>query len=129
MKASELNIYDWLFIDGEAQQVMPTLIDHLFFGCNEVDIKPIPLTADILLANGFEYISTRNTRLYKLWKSEKEIIWAEIDGIYFSIYTVVDRGEFKDILVEYVHDFQHLLRQAGFLELADELKLEEGGNR
>lgn len=128
MKASQLNVFDWFFIDGEAMQVMPTLIDHVFSNPNQaVDIKPIPLTPDILLANGFKDFSIRNTVQYKLWKSPEEIIWATVDGMYFKIYTVVAKGTFNDILIEHVHELQHLLREAGFIDMADDWKLEKGG--
>ena len=93
-----------------------------------VDIKPIPLTPEILLANGFKDFSIRNTVQYKLWKSPEEIIWATVDGMYFKIYTVVAKGTFNDILIEHVHELQHLLREAGFIDMADELKLEKGGD-
>jgi len=127
MKASQLNVFDWFFIDGEAMQVMPTLIDHVFSNPDQtVDIKPIPLTPEILLANGFKDFSIRNRVQYKLWKSPEEIIWATVDGMYFKIYTGAAKGTFNDILIEHVHELQHLLREAGFIDMADELKLEKG---
>ena len=130
MKASQLNVFGWFFINGEAMQVMPTLIDHVFFNPEQaVDIEPIPLTPEILLANGFKDFSIRNRVQYKWWKSLEEYIWAEADGMYFKIYTRVAKGIFEDILVEHVHDLQHLLREAGFIVLADDWKLEKGGNQ
>ena len=129
MKASQLNVFDWFFIDGEAMQVMPTLIDHVFSNPDQaVDIVPILLTPDSLLANGFKDFSIRNRVQYKWWKSPEEHIWAEVDGMYFKIHTCVAKGTFDDILVEHVHELQHLLRDAGFIDMADELKLEKGGN-
>lgn len=129
ISASAFTVFDWYFIDGEVQQVMPALIEHVFSETiPSFDIVPIPLTADILLANGFEKLGSRNSERYKLWKSQEEIIWAEADGKYFLFYISMGYGTWDDIMIEYVHELQHLLRTAGFVDLADDWKLEEGGN-
>ena len=124
MKTSDLTVYDWFFIEGEAQQVMPSLIDYVFYG-QPVNIAPIPIDEGILEANGFEMISVySNSKRYKLWKGEDEIVWAEKDGTYFLVYISNHNGTWDDIVIENVHELQHLLRAAGFDDLANDFKIQ-----
>lgn len=81
------------------------------------DLEPIPLTEDILKANGFNILYTNTTLL------------VEYDGyvvltrnIKDSAYNFASYGHYK-INIMYVHEFQHVLRLCGLKELADNFKV------
>ena len=96
----------------------------MFYG-QPVNIAPIPIDEGILEANGFEMISVySNSKRYKLWKGEDEIVWAEKDGTYFLVYISNHNGTWDDIVIENVHELQHLLRAAGFDDLANDFKIQ-----
>lgn len=129
MKVSDFNVYDWFDIDSEVQQVMPVFIDEVFNDTMPAFcVQPIPLTADILMANGFERKQLANCVRYRLL-AKGTIIWAEIDGLCWSIDLVTHKTDCNEFLVEYVHELQHLLRMAGLSDLADDFKLEKGGRQ
>lgn len=127
MKISDFNIYDWFFINDEVQQIMPVFIDNVFNGTMPASsVQPIPLTADILMANGFERKYLVSFVRYSLFKNGI-VIWAEFDRHCWSIYLVTHKTDCNGFLVEYVHEMQHLLRMAELNDLADDFKLEKGG--
>lgn len=118
MKASELMLGDWVSLfqgkkDGSPANVQVTSIDKYEIGVTGVDcdydsataplLFPIPLTAAILLKNGFEHQMPYND--YVL---DKKLSLYEC-GEGFAMNGGV--GTFNERLqVDYVHELQHLLR-------------------
>lgn len=123
MNAIELMIGDWVYNNSFTTQVTQVNEDNEVwtrkdpFLPNE-NIMPIPLTEEILKANGFET------------NGEKDAIWYRV-GTLFNLET--EDGSFvKDMCGEkvtfsYVHEVQHALRSCGLNELADNFKIERYG--
>ena len=97
-------------------------------GCDDCDdisikaIKPILLTEEVLLKNGFRItcafiefaayvLNDAGTEIYVLYNTESDTpyFYAEIAGV--------------EVKLEYVHQLQHLLRMCGSSLLADNLEL------
>ena len=82
-----------------------------------LDHIPIPLTEEMLKANGFEYYS------------DEYIYWLDEDGLEppFRIFRNskgvlrISVG-YKLVVLRYVHELQHALRLCGLNELADNFK-------
>lgn len=134
MKANELMIGDWvetqytpryykvkgIDIYGNGDACRLTFEEHIVdTWCDRVN--PIPLTEEILKANGFGFgrtcykdytLSLRKEYLYK-----DSRIGLRIKSIYFVCDLV-------NIPLSYVHELQHALRLCGLNELADNFKLE-----
>ena len=124
MKTSDLTVYDWFFIEGEAQQVMPSLIDYVFYG-QPLNIAPIPIDEGILEANGFELVERRWGGMFKLFVDGG--VWVYVDrdeNGRLELDTNTPSGDFQDCPIEYVHELQHLLRVAGLTDLADNFKIQ-----
>ncbi len=112
MKATDLMVGDWVIIDNEALQVMPTLIDALFYD-EPIKVEPIEITAEILEANGFEN-----------YKNIGSIRYFIKDGVKYEVHQGLlyfNRGEIQGI--EYVHEMQHALRIMGHSDLSDDFKI------
>ncbi len=129
MKANELMIGDWVrctdpkpfrITDIETECGTPHFIvnntDRL--GINGGNLRPIPLTGEILEKNGFKarggYWECRNNYCsIKLYIAPK----IEIEGELFDeppILLKVDGATFNlNIIVVYVHELQHALRLCG----------------
>ena len=122
MKANELMIGDWVFIDHCSGRLEPcygqvTGIDKngedVYTTEGMVDaslIKPIPLTEEILKRNGFRYRAPERgmygvtTAAYYECKGSPHI-WC--DGAPFAVW-------FEDeVYISYVHQLQHVLRLCG----------------
>ena len=140
MKANELMIGDWVRVEpckyAGAIGRIKTLIDHkddenayfkVFLQSNTIhigiedicsdDIRPIPLTPEILEKNGFEKVYDK----YKL--PNYRIKWNSYTDLYFTAFTGVD-GYWNPIglnvitggipaTVDYVHQLQNALRLCG----------------
>ncbi|MBQ6729955.1 MAG: hypothetical protein IJQ83_07485 [Bacteroidales bacterium] len=118
MKAQDLMVGDWIIVDNEAMQVMPTLIEALFYD-NPIKVEPIEITTEILEANGFEN-----------YKNIGSIRYFRKDGVKYEVHQGLlyfGRGEIQGI--EYVHEMQHALRLIEHADLADNFKIEKGGNQ
>ena len=119
MKARELMIGDWVYdaiLKGNTkiEMVSLTAIQGDFNTClyNEETFDPIPLTKDILEANGFEEFDG-----WMLYEYEgNEISW---------MGTILkgsgELGNFEFPAIMYVHQFQHVLRICG---IDKEIKIE-----
>lgn len=98
-------------------------------------IKPIPITAEILEANGFYKVSkdeSENIVKPDVWIYEKNdnVIVIGLKGGDFSSFEIYnDRryAAFTDRL--YVSELQHAMRMMGMHELADNFVIEKGGNQ
>lgn len=140
MKAEELMINDWFSFNGKAGQI--GIIDNwdgevsyfngdaegiLTFGFD--DIKPIPLTAEILEKNEFGLQEQDFTdKLYEL----KHCLYLEPYSIGFSVGCSITNYDHFNIhtrmlssfcKVYYVHELQHVLRLCGLGELANNFKI------
>lgn len=135
MRVQDLKTGDWVEVDGRKRRVYEVIaysdsaenkvrvleqwlkqknvyVRHPIF---EKDIKPIPLTADILTANGFrpqwDYIFTfPANKPNELWLWDKDGEW-EVTYNNNDLLTTI----------RFVHELQHLLWALG---LDDNLKVE-----
>ena len=77
--------------------------------------RPLELTPDILLANGF----TQENGKYNLTIQETTYLRIEDMGRLFALNAC---GSIRNFRVRYVHELQHILRLMDLSELADNLK-------
>ena len=126
MKVTDLKVNDWVIAKGKVSQLVGVLDNFPFsrvyimyngfcMAIAEEDIKPIPLTSDILTANGFrqqwDYIFTiPATKPNELWLWDKDGEW-EVTYNNNDLLTTI----------RFVHELQHLLCALG---LDDNLKME-----
>ena len=140
MKANELMIGDWVQIaepckyDGAIGRIK-TLIDHkdeenayfkvflqnntIHIGIEDIcseDIRPIPLTPEILEKNGFEVTrnmsSSRNKDVWSLRVSKNKVFHIiEHHNKKLFPYFWIEIGSNSDI--KYVHQLQHALKLCG----------------
>lgn len=133
MKATELMIGDWVevilnsekhfaqvqMIDGYGDNATSNecVCDAIYYSIDE--LKPIQLTAEILEKNGFNQVI--NTCKIKTYHRKP------INVIMFSTpeITILPEESFiiKNLKIQYVHEFQHILRLCGMNELADNFKI------
>lgn len=129
MKAKELMIGDLVRIDGRVVQIESIVPDSKQFiaggekFCYAYDdgkYEPIPLTEDILKANGFEHrdFTSGNSMHY----DHSVTVYLNKDGEIFMLIGGEQRW------VRYVHELQHALRLCGLNELADNFKVPEYPN-
>lgn len=78
--------------------------------------RPLELTPDILLANGF----TQENGKYNLTIQETTYLRIEDMGRLFALNA---RGSIRNFRVRYVHELQHILRLMDLSELADNFKI------
>jgi len=135
MKASDLMIGDWM------QDITPCVIDAVsnedictyrneigYVTANPSNLKPIPLTAEILERNGFKYDGSGQMSMMFLSKPQFS------EGIRFNIYVGLKKKTievfaahpiekspnwrksnkvFLEVCGCYVHELQHALRLCG----------------
>lgn len=136
MKLSEIQIGDWVSCFGDPVRVtavrtvyddrtysiciMSSLKIEYFF--KEENAKPVPLTTDILINNGFGQDTIGSGLILHIDNSE-------------NLYVLVNyrhNGECRNVEIsnkmynllcpiQYVHELQHALRLCGLFELADKL--------
>lgn len=135
MKANELMLNDWVYLSEAGRFPMQvTLLDedgcYLNFVDNEGDpfegdfgengVQPVPLTKEMLFANGFsKYVDCRSKTYYGYTIEHKiqfEIIERKVGGFWIAV------GD-RHIELKHVHELQHLLRLASLAKLADEFKV------
>lgn len=121
MNAKELQIGDWVFLNGKPMRVA-CLLNGKFVNCGE----PIPITEEILKENGFKevYKSTFQT-IYILQLPMGgdflEYVFLACSDNCFKIFLYgVER---EKTYINYVHELQHALRLCGLNELADNFKV------
>lgn len=145
MKATELQIFDWVFNKHHKKYIQITPYDffnhaHLpsgekyFVGELKVisgrDFEPIPLTAEILERNGFV--------IKKKWAQKGNfgdnplIMWHYDDDIItrdFKHELEIHQNDTGKVHIrvqcDYVHELQNALRLCGQAELANDFKVEE----
>lgn len=136
MKANELMIGDWVNVSGEENRLpseilklLPKIgrvvgldgdtihVDFVDFGFMLGDVRPIPLTPEILEKNGWERTAS------DFWQIEQGLIglcWERHTGRFFMIdFRPLDKIEADDlrrglrIRLHFVHELQHALRLCG----------------
>mgnify|MGYP007080084293 CR=1 FL=1 len=133
MKTSDLMIYDSIADEyGFPMYVTAVGVDYVyatFEGGPEDDeneytdkdfaegnARPIELTPDMLLANGF----TQENGKYNLTIQETTYLRIEDMGRLFALNAC---GEIRRFRVRYVHELQHILRSMDLSEFADDFKI------
>lgn len=123
MKAEELMIGDWVQDSSGAKFKIIYIEYHctrvefkgeeLIIPCFEqANIKPIPLTPEILVNNGFVYITSQG--IYEFCTDDYRILWPTDDkntlaiNSYFAKYGILTKSD-----IDYVHQLQHALRLCG----------------
>ena len=125
MEAEELMIGDLVMWRGSIRhvkavrngEVMVRMIEKCFGDKYLLieNIEPIPLTEEILKANGFE----KNDNVQGWQYPNDRVIFCleELSNVF------IWNGVYNDICIEHVHILQHVLRLCGLNELADNFKI------
>ena len=134
MKAKELMIGDWVLslfnkpikIDPYKWVLDEQKKENEVIGFRFNDLSPIPLTEEILKANGFEEENGFQSPNYTLVVDDKCIWWSRTIGMsitkhpneknLYSPYVCIPK-------CTYVHELQHALRLCGLNDLADNFKV------
>lgn len=124
MEANELMIGDWVqditpvFIDAISNEDICTYrAEYGYITANPSNLKPIPLTAEILEKNGFirqqfghfRYENEDNDLVMAFYPKEKNYTEGGYD--YIDIYK--GRMTLREMPISYVHELQHALRLCG----------------
>lgn len=139
MEAKELMIGDWVYSAYSApekwqpRQWNITYCEGNFIGLANpgTSCKPIPLTKEILKANGaYDADDGCSVAIDCYFNVLKDVVLlAEYKGSFeLSVLTCVDAtGEANEVYdlpqVKYVHQLQHALRLCGLQDLADNFKI------
>lgn len=126
MKAKELMICDLVMFEDNIHKITDlslcidgSVLVHVDgYECNifEHEISPIPLTEEILKANGFTHKETMD----EWWHEEYDPTW----GMQMSDFELTDEFMFGRAKITYVHELQHALRLCGLNEFADNFKIQ-----
>lgn len=136
MRAKELMIGDWVQSSFHKEPVRISSIktsDGYGWVLNDADewhykdlqyksdasLSPIPLTEDMLIANGFIYDSEDGWEY--CGKNYEPLIGYYPKDKFFSIDYNGCSSEHK---IAYVHEYQHVLRLCGLNDMADNFKIE-----
>lgn len=134
MEAKELMIGDWVSHKGTYVKIEDITTNSgrykyplsVFYSDGRefahiavLNVDPIPLTEEILLKNGFIWYGNTESWVHRAYpKLEAGVMKThEKDKIFAWVSSYFKR-------IEYVHEFQHLLRLCGLSDLADKLKIE-----
>lgn len=125
MRAEELMIGDWVQDSSGAKFKIINIEHHctrveykgeeLILPCFEqANIKPIPLTPEILEKNGFEMVLDKNkVQIYRIkWPINHDYyfsVWTGLDGYWNPVGFGVTIGGVQGD-VDYVHQLQHALK-------------------
>lgn len=117
LKANELMIGDWV------QDITPVVIDaisnedictyrtkHGYITANPSNLKPIPLTAEILEKNGFRTFGLIDAPKYGLWLNDGRIIELSRIDNGWRIWVFYNNIPMS---LNYLHELQHALRLCG----------------
>ena len=116
MKPTDLMIKDRVMVKV-LSQIPNTYVLHTWAAndySRNLQVKPIPLTAEILEKNGWVY-----TGYYHEYRDDKNTIQCRLPYMVGRINGI----EIKRFKCKYVHQYQHLLRLFGLDELANNFKV------
>lgn len=118
MKAQELKIDDWVLVNGEPVALDELPNDALTFYNSETgfckdydykDLKPIPLTKEILEKNGWEYSQPYNDWTYLVGDVKEFCIYEGGRG-----FIIKQSNSITDLhTIAWVHELQHILWALG----------------
>ena len=125
MKATELMVGDWVCLKDDIKCELPLKVDGVltddislegegFLGGAEGLIRPIPITPEMLVKNGW-----KETQYWHEYQDGKNTIQCCLPDMRGRINGI----EIEHFKCEYVHQYQHLLRWCGLNELADNFKV------
>ncbi|MCQ2211931.1 MAG: hypothetical protein MJZ34_16745 [Paludibacteraceae bacterium] len=126
MKANELMIFDWVMLDGIPKRL--TLWDIVRISRGVYTTEPIPLTEDILMANGFAIVQDGDS--LTIWKQKDDEYGNEVYDI--TIYGSKGVTRYDTSIrchgtirknIKFVHELQQALRVCGLNDLADNFKV------
>ena len=112
MKATELQIGDWVFTQSGAEKVVEIREDVVHtdeWAYNYDAIKPIPLTPEVLEKNGFIKEKNDNNMYRWNWSITSDCVSYDKGTGIVRIFHVLGGLAFVEPL-EYVHELQHALR-------------------
>lgn len=140
MKPNELMIGDWVIDAGITSRTVYKRINRTDERSNscvaddykvilgEAGIKPIPITPEILEANGIRhYKDCGRLSFYKRIDADF-VIRYEIYAGYIGIELCDGNGISVERITK-VHELQHVLRLIGMNDLADNFVIEKGGEQ
>lgn len=131
MDCKSLMIGDWVMLDKSypptsKKPTQLTLTDLIFIAQKEgEECEPIPLTEEILKANGFKYITICTYELSVMWEYSVQVSLYN-DGCVTSISKdLMCKGVNKCHICYqgHVHELQHALRLCGLKDFADNFKV------
>lgn len=122
MKATELMVGDLVCLQDDTKCELPLKVDGVltddislegegFLGGAEGLIRPIPITPEMLVRNGWWY------DVEDMWLHDKVDFGIERWNGRFQCYNI------NQIKLDSVHQLQHALRLCGLNELADNFKV------
>lgn len=129
MRPNEVMIGDWLwFTDPDTQETAPVQIEKDDIGYDGVGFwklfTPIPITAEILTANGFEKKENHSGCHYANYIEHSPVYAEQTIGDQWEI-DIYQNGKIE-MCVRYVHELQHILRLQGLTDFADQFKVKGG---
>ena len=140
MKPNELMIGDWVIDAGITSRTVYKRINRTDERSNscvaddykvilgEAGIKPIPITPEILEANGIRhYKDCGRLSFYKRMDADF-VIRYEIYAGYIGI-ELCDGNRISVERITKVHELQHVMKLIGLNDLAVNFKLEKGGDQ
>lgn len=125
MKTNELNakslmIGDWVMLNGHPHQVQELLVDSVTLQCWPYlyeNIKPIPLTPEILEENGFAGVGFAILKLDENSLLQYYYHEHRLKKYWFGIDERQNDASVTDVIFQckcyYVHELQHALRLCG----------------
>lgn len=128
MKIDGLTLGDWVTNEGVPSQVIMVSVEGVAMIVKEEQIvylnserlNPIPLTREILLANGFTKFVDGYRRTFYNYVVDNSLMldisdW-EDEGLKVAV-----GGKFREL--KYIHELQHILRFIGLDEVANNFKI------
>lgn len=140
MKPNELMIGDWVEY-GQYITTVRHLSDKIVLsGCvGRLDeVRPVPITTEILEANGFESRELYHFTLYQLGKESFSIAYDLLLKNLCAFTKTVNTGcrmcktpdkSELSIQIQYVHELQQAMRLIGLRDLADNFVIKKGGSQ
>lgn len=117
MEAKELMISDWVIDKSKKAQVTSLTCDGIIETTASISnievVKPIPLSPEILKANGFEYFKGTSSYVLQTTTASITLLW----DYWYKCFC------WHEAKIRNVHELQHALRMCGLNELADNFKL------
>ena len=116
MKPTDLMIKDWVMVKV-LSQIPNTYVLHTWAAndySRNLQVKPIPLTTEILEKNGWE---RNGIFMEKRIDENTHLSWTDICG------SVLSQGNYYMCDCNYVHTLLHALRLCGGDELANNFKV------